>query len=340
MSYKLKQDSIEVFSKEISAAICDKFFNKYNMIDGNQLMSITGSKQTNLLLVKALFDKWKLEMAKLESPYFAFEKEEVKIALEAFMKVLSKHIAITKVEFEPILENAITASVEMHFDSAKFFGSSIIDGLDNELVIQDLLGLKKYLKFNSNPFFETIVDIDSDEISLKAFKKLVQSAYENAELEQIEPEDFLNDLEALGQINILFDKEAKEVVEEIEEVKETMVEQKQVKPTKIKLIADEDDIVPALNQKFEKPTSTLADALHKKAKKDIESSLNLNDKFMFIDNLFGGDKPAFQSALKDLESSTDFNNAKSKIENKYGSEWDMDGEEVEVLLQILERRFS
>lgn len=340
MSYKLKQDSIEVFSKELSAAICDKFFSKNEKIDGNQLMSITGSKQTNLLLVKALFDKWKLEMAKLESPYFAFEKEEVKIALEAFMKVLSKHIAITRVEFEPILVDAISASVEMHFDSTAFFGSRLVDGFENELSIQDLLGLKKYLKFNSNPFFETIVDIDSDQISLKEFTKLVRIAYQNAVLEQVEPEEFLNDLDASEQTDLLFDKEVEVVVAEIQEIKEVVVEQLEVKPTKIKLIADEEDVVPALNHKFEKSTSTLADTLQKRAKKDIESSLNLNDKFMFIDNLFGGDKPAFQNALKDLESSSDFNDAKSKVVTKYGSEWDMDGEEVEALLQILERRFS
>jgi hypothetical protein len=336
MSYKLKQDSIDLFSKEVSAEICSEFFKENKKIDGNQLMSITGSKQTNLLLVKMLFDKWQLEMAKLESPYFAFEKEEVKTALDAFMKVLSKHIQVVRNDFEPILSAAISASIILHFDSGKFYKNELISDQESDLSVQSLHDLKKYLKFNAAPLFELLKGIKAEKISREELKAQIESAYASADLNEIDAHDFLKDLGVEDKLDSLFEKE----VEVVEVVKEEPVIQPKRKSSKIKLIADKDDEVPALNHKFEKATSTLADELHKKTKKDIESSLNLNDKFMFINNLFGGNKPDFKNAMKDLESSSDFGDAKAKIESKYGSEWDMDGEEAQALFQVLERRFS
>ena len=339
MSYKLKQDSIDIFSKEVSASICSQFFKENEKIDGNQLMSITGSKQTNLLLVKMLFDKWQLEMAKLESPYFAFEKEEVKTALAAFMKVLSKHIQVARTDFEPILSNALRVSIILHFDSKKFYQDHLVADEEFDLSVQSLNDLKKYLKFNAIPFFDLLKEVKVETITNKEIKAQIKLAYASADLEEIDAHDFLKELAVIDKFDSLFDMEP-EIMEEIEVVKEAPVVQPKAKASKIKLIADEDEEMPGLNHKFEKPTSTLADVLHKKAKKDIESSLNLNDKFMFINNLFGGNKTDFKNALKDLESSSDFDDAKSKVETKYGGEWNMDGEEVQALFQVLERRFS
>jgi hypothetical protein len=339
MSYKLKQDSIDVFSKEVSAKICGEFFMENEKIDGNQLMSITGSKQTNLLLVKMLFDKWQLEMAKLESPYFAFEEEEVKTALGAFMKILSKHIQVARTDFEPILSNALIASITLHFDSKMFYQNDLVPEQESDLSVQSLNDLNKYLKFNAAPFFNLLKDIKVEKISSEELKTQIESAYSNAELKEMDAHDFLKELGVLDKIDSLFDKET-EVIEEVEIVKEVPVVQPKAKPSKIKLIADEDEELPGLNHKFEKQTATLVDTLNKKAKKDLESSLNLNDKFMFINNLFGGNKSDFKNVLKDLESSDNYSDAKSKIETKYGAEWNMDGEEVQALLEVLERRFS
>ena len=338
MSYKLKHDSIDVFSKEISTAICDKFFQMNNKIDGNQLISITGSEQTNLLLVKLLFEKWQLEMDNLKSPYFDFEKEEIKTALSVFMKTLSKHIHVRRKDFEPLLTNAISSSVILHFDSSDFYENRLVIDLDNDVSISGLLELKKYLKFNSSPFFGAIKGLDRDEVTKKKLVKSIKEAYSNADLETVGVEDYLESLNAKDQIETLFEEE--KVGMELEEVVEESPVEGNSKPAKTKVVANDDEMALAINEKFGGASKTLADELHDKTKKDIESSLNLNEKFMFINNLFGGDKEDFKSALIDLEASDDLEEAKSKVWKQYGSDWDFEGEEVEAFIEVLERRFS
>jgi len=339
MSYKLKHNSINVFSKEISAKICDEFFNQNKKIDGNQLMCITGSSQTNLLLVKILFEKWRFEMTKLESPYFDFEKDEVKIALDSFMKALSKHILIERTDFEPILSEALSASVVLHFEPVNFYQDHLLAAFGEKVNSQELIDLKKYLKFNSAPFSKAIARIENDEVSIGELRKLIESSFENFELEVINAEEFLEELNAKNSMDLLFVKEAEKTKPIVEEINEELAPSKP-KAKKVKLIADEDENVPALNDKFEKSKKTLVDKLNQKAKKDIESGLNLNEKIMFIKNLFEGNKAAFKVALEDLENSSDLSDAISKVQAQYGGDWDMKGEAAEAFIEVLERRFA
>ena len=88
--------------------------NAYNVrehLDGTAILQLTPIKQVNYFVLKHLYRTWQKEMIHLKSPFFAYEKVEVKDALMAFMNVLSKHIHIGKAAMLPLLQGAINETL-------------------------------------------------------------------------------------------------------------------------------------------------------------------------------------------------------------------------------------
>ena len=324
MSYKLKHDSIAVFSKEVSNKVCDNIFQETDEIDGNRLMSITGSKQTNLLVLKALFEAWNKETDKLKSPYFDFSNADVQEALRTFMNILSRHILVKRTDLEPIIESAVNDSVFIHFDPKEYYSDRLLADLEENVSTDELMQLKKYLKVNEEPFWNELEGLGGGSISKNALERNVQEAYDKANLSPSTPERFLDELGCAEYLDSLFEKE---------------IEQEEELTPEPRPIVEEVNGDPVLNEKFNNSKATVADELKKKVVKDIESSLSLNEKFMFINNLFDGDKENFKNALSDIENSSGLEDAKMKVQTQYGSDWDFESEEAEAFIHVLERRF-
>ncbi|MFW5821631.1 MAG: hypothetical protein ACOCWA_10090 [Bacteroidota bacterium] len=71
--------------------------------------------------------------------------------------------------------------------------------------------------------------------------------------------------------------------------------------------------------------------------KSISGSMGINDKFLFIRELFHGNADHFKIAMKTLDDASNFNEAYNYIINTF--EWDMDSEEVQQLLNLIRRKF-
>ncbi len=74
----------------------------------------------------------------------------------------------------------------------------------------------------------------------------------------------------------------------------------------------------------------------------ITSVISLNQRFLFTNNLFGGNIQAFSHALEELELCKDFSEAKELILKKYVPRymWDITGAEAEEFIDIVKRRFN
>jgi hypothetical protein len=74
----------------------------------------------------------------------------------------------------------------------------------------------------------------------------------------------------------------------------------------------------------------------------ITSVISLNQRFLFTNNLFGGNIQAFSHALEELELCKDFSEAKELILKKYVPRymWDITGAEAEEFIDIIKRRFN
>jgi hypothetical protein len=328
MSYKLKQDSIQGFSSKICQSVCDQFYASNDKMDGAALMQLTASKQVNAFLIKALFEKWQQETDKLKSPYFDFEHKKVQEALKTFMNVLSAHMSIARADLEPLLEQAVRETVLITFDPVAY--------------VQSVLSQSGNL---STKYIKTRVD---------SFKKLDSISYVTEDDFEsdfpIEPEAFVKLLG--GNVGDLFEEESKSFFEQADEVFDaeedapelTVVEEKpvneEVKEAPKSIAEDHEEDSDTVNDKFNgnEKVQTLADKLNQGKKKSLENSLNLNEKFMFVNSLFDGDKQRLSEALADMEEAGDLEGAKMKA-YKYSEDWDMESEEVAAFFEVIERRF-
>ncbi|MDP5139465.1 MAG: hypothetical protein NWP83_03230, partial [Spirosomaceae bacterium] len=121
MTYKWDAQVAENYAKELAAKICEENFVDTDSLDGEQILSVTPVKQVNLLAIRLLYTRWQDETRRLESPYFDFGHPEVQYALAEFMNILSEFIAVRQREFEPLLVEAITNTLQLGLNPTEYF---------------------------------------------------------------------------------------------------------------------------------------------------------------------------------------------------------------------------
>lgn len=91
-----------------------------------------------------------------------------------------------------------------------------------------------------------------------------------------------------------------------------------------------------------KSSRSVADYHQNSRIEGITGAISLNQRFLFTNNLFGGNIQAFSHALDELELCKDFGEAKELILKKYVPRylWDITGAEAEEFIEIVKRRFN
>ena len=344
MSYKLKQNSIPSFSRMVASGICDQFFASNSQADGGALMKFTASKQVNAFLVKALFEKWQEETQRLKSPYFDFDNKKVKEALQVFMNTISEHISVGREAMQVLLEEALQDTVLITFDPVGYVAQVVARGGSIS---------KKYIKTRKDSF--------------KRLTSLSLVSASDFEAEPpVSPEDFVAVFGA--SVSDLFEEESvsffdRELDDDDEDdlipmaaEPEPTATEPELEPEPVIPEADGEVTTPVaeaaesvssasdaetINDRFNGngKVQTLADKLKKNSQKGLESGLNLNEKFMFQNSLFGGSKEKMSEALSDLDQADGHEDAKIKA-YKYSEAWDMESDEVAAFFEVLERHFA
>lgn len=90
-----------------------------------------------------------------------------------------------------------------------------------------------------------------------------------------------------------------------------------------------------------KESGTLEDRLKKKPVSDIKTAIGINEKFLFINELFKGNMHDYNNAIKQLNRASGMEEAAQlfdQLKEQYG--WDPDGEVTLQLLDFVERKYS
>lgn len=330
MSYKLKHESISTFSTQVAAQICSKIFTNSEKIDGESITSMTKVRQVNSFVVRSLFSKWQDEMRKLESPYFDFENKEVRKGLNVFMDTLSNHISVGQEHLEPLLVEALEESVLLIFEPKTYLRQSV--DIDTNFLKGDL----KYIKCHQKSFKE----LSEKELTINTIGhhvKVLANPFEN-----ILPTEFLEELEASSMLDLLFSREeviTEKVVIQVKEKSGQIEESQQnryIKPEETKEKATE-----TINDKFNgnSNATTLADKLQKKVIQSIDKSLSLNERIMFTNSLFKGDKELMSEALSQIDTAGSLSEAVD-IAMSFNKGWKMDSYEIEAFMEVIERKFN
>ena len=87
---------------------------------------------------------------------------------------------------------------------------------------------------------------------------------------------------------------------------------------------------------------TLADQLHKKPISDLKAAIGINEKFLFVNKLFGGNLQTYSHSVDRINSATNLETARQLALNEIAQElnWDLADEHVKNFMELIERRFS
>jgi hypothetical protein len=108
----------EQYGRRLAARLCQQRFEAQPdlHLDGPALLQLTPVRQVNLLVLHQLLGRWQHEAEQLRSPYFDFTAEPVQTALGQLMNVLSRHIAVGRAALEPLLAQAVAATLLLATD--------------------------------------------------------------------------------------------------------------------------------------------------------------------------------------------------------------------------------
>jgi hypothetical protein len=87
---------------------------------------------------------------------------------------------------------------------------------------------------------------------------------------------------------------------------------------------------------------TVGETFYRAPIESISKSISLNQKFMFINQLFNGNAASYNEAIEELNRATSYDQARDLVSYRYAAQylWDMSSDEVAMLVDILKRRFA
>lgn len=87
---------------------------------------------------------------------------------------------------------------------------------------------------------------------------------------------------------------------------------------------------------------TIADSHASKPIESIRKSITINQRFMFVNELFEGNTQQFNEAIDQVEREPDYKSALTFVTHHYATvlEWDMEAEEVQEFLVVVAKRFG
>ena len=342
MKPSLDYTALEHYSRTFSERVVREVYAHQHRVSGPDILSISPVKQVNFFVIKALFEQWQQEIDRLESPYFNYDHEEVQVALEEFMNTLSQHISVAEPELHPLLVTATQDALLLALSPVNYF-QRVLDRLNQEqFYAEDVKGWIKYVKMNRAP-----LDALSDRVA--ASNRAGVSVAEAARLLQSKASDLPAELpadyqQAFSQVVPLTEQDLLETSQPVSPPPEPLPEvDEPAPPTQDEDTPPEVPVSPrTLNDELTPAQrATLADIHQKQKIANIKSYIGVNQRFMFIRELFGNNAEAYNQALDELEQQNTYIEAFNYLRNQYAqpNRWKMDSEEVVEFLEIIAKRF-
>jgi len=147
-------------------------------------------------------------------------------------------------------------------------------------------------------------------------------------------------------------EEAKELVsEKKEDTKSFDFMPSRLKEEKVKKVVEEEVVFEeeaednensSLNDRFKKEEESLGAKIKVGSNRNFKELIDINDRFLFIQSLFGGSYLAFEEAVKQINKIDSYSEALDYVDYKLKGtyDWSADSTEVTKFLNILERSYA
>lgn len=192
----------------------------------------------------------------------------------------------------------------------------------------------------NNPVSEPVPSIQDD---LPAEEKIIEILQvDEAEIEA-ELEEIKKNAEAIQQISV---QNKPHIIFENDEDIPTLTHQDQPEPAAGKNGREINESVleksPSLNEKLKQSKIDLGESLTEAPIRDLRKAIGVNDRFLFINDLFRGDEAVYERSIKTINGFSIFPEAEYWIQRelKVKNGWDDNEELVKQFYQLVKRRFS
>lgn len=348
-------EKINGYSIALTEKICNEVFSGKEKITGDEIRNLLPVQQVNVFVLKGLFARWREEMARLKSPYFNYETEEVKGALANLMNKLSNNISVSREFFRPLLVKAIEDTLILATNPLQVFEREWRPG--EVVTVSSIEEKEKFYKINSqylNLLKHNLKNAGKASVSKEEALNIIKEA-------PIEPEDSTSVFEKLSQllqIEVNSIRLSPSLEQAPTEFPVTRPETQHTAPEPpsfdegIKLAPPPppapsvisqppaEEPLP-LYQKFagnkepEQPTGP------KTKVSDLKAEISLSQRFLFINSLFQGNDQEYNLALEQIEKSNDAVTAKHFLHENYAVKynWNYGEHEVQEFMDLIDRRF-
>ena len=335
MDRKISSDQVKRYASGFNSAILESFFSDKQRITGQDILNLTPVRQVNLFIIHHLMVRWTEELSKHRSPYFDQDHEEVKAAFTAYSNALSKHISISRKDFEPLLEKATSNTLLLVLSPYDFYAEALDTGGQGKVSTQTLHQLVRYLKINQIPLERLVARVKQsgshETITGREAFALLDLILEETPFTPDDPEIHLNDFSKVRPVSLNDLMEAPKVIKKAEPVITKSAATKKADLSGAVQTSLYDELSGA-----ERPT--LADNFQKQKIHRLKEQMTINQKFMFTKALFNGDFDLFGQALERLDMMDQLSQALKYLDFNY-PEWDKESEEYLDFLAHLERRY-
>lgn len=326
MENKLNQPALEQYAIKYSEILAEKLFSDKKFISGQQIIEEIPVKQVGLFVLFNLFKRWKLEIGQLKSPYFNYGSEEVKGKLKELMNMLSKNINITQDDFRPLLVKSIESTLLLIVSPLNYY-EELVESYDGVAPNMDEVNdLQRFIKINSqmrDALLEAWAsNLNGKELFDIAFEGLSEPPEDVAEL--IAP---FSELLTIEIDKFWLESESEELGDVIDEEDENR----------------EVEFETIHTQFSEEKTSSLADSLgFENTQSSFKVLLTINQKFMFVNDLFNGSKEDFNKVIDFLDTCETKDVVTKFIHNNYiqrGS-WKQESPQVKEFFALVDKKFG
>ncbi|WPP53341.1 hypothetical protein [Catalinimonas niigatensis] len=339
MESKLKKEAVKQYSKAFSDKICRQAFQQKGKLNGQDILTLTSIKQINLFVIKELFVHWKTEVERLKSPYFNYEAEEVKSALASFMDIVSQNILIDHSHLRPLLEKAVEDTLYLLLAPYDYYYLLLTHSDRSSWTVAELEEVLKYVRINRS-LLERLVSRCHQEslpsISISRVSELFNHVFDQLNEPPEDTEPYIKQFNEQLPLNMeeLFSNivEPKSVAQPIQSPKQEETKSEENKDLNRRTLND------YLNKT---DRSTLADIHQQRKIESLSRHISVNQKFMFIRELFNNEPEAFRQTVEQLDSQNSYAEAVNLIRRDLAQKyrWKMDSEEVLEFMELLSKRF-
>ncbi len=325
----MNRPGLEKYSGEFTDKVLNAFYASRYKIKGPEILELTEVAQLNYFILKSLFESWQNESANLRSPYFDYENEEVVNSMDQLMNALSRNISIGRSDFEPIMQKAVLDSLLIIFSPYDFFINEIKTSFKEQVAIEGIRQNEKYIKVNNHLYSALISKFEdkaSDDTSSAEAVALLDEVFMEF---KGTPDDFDPYLESFSKV-IPLNLETIYGEEEQDELKDILNDKFQQSNTTVNDSLGSDEV------------STVAESLQKDGLKTIGNSLSVNQRFMFVKELFQGDIEEFNKTIDFLDQCGDEADAIKYVNDNYArpNSWDFEKEEVAEFYELISLKFA